>query len=124
MARGKVVYGQTVRQPNRYFIDDKEVAKAKFDAAFPSHPIEGGLCPMAMMETSKSWPRISDAWGVGKGQKNKAEEVFRKRGVPTEFVSDGAGGFSAVIRNNAHQRDLQKAFGRHNNDGGYGQVTG
>ncbi len=122
MARGRIIYGQS----RRFFVDDREVTQAEFDEAFPSRPI-GQLLkvePNALMETSKAWPRMSDALGVGKGQKQKAEEVFAKKGVPTEFVPDGSGGYSAVIRNNAHQRDVLKAMGMHNNDAGYGQVTG
>ncbi len=120
MASGKITYGN----PIRYYVEGKEVAKAEFDKVFPGHPVKGGRVPNTLMETSKAWPRLSDALGVGAGEKAKAEEVFRKKGVPTEFVPDGGGGYSAVMRNNAHQRDVLKALGMHNNDAGYGQVTG
>jgi hypothetical protein len=117
MARGTVIYGKKIR----YFIDQVECTREEFDERFPPKPIE---VPNALMETSKAWPRLSDSWGVGKGQKEKAEETMRKLGVPTEYVPDGSGGYSAKILNNEHQRKLLKATGMHNNDGGYGQVTG
>ena len=119
MARGQITYGS----PFRYYVDGIEVTKEAFDVAFPSHPIKE-IAPQALMETSKAWPRLSDSFGVGKGQKEKAEETYRKLGVPTEMVPDGGGGYSAKILNNEHQRKLLKATGRHNLDGGYGQVTG
>lgn len=125
MARGRIIvsddpYGN---RPNRYFVDDREVTKAEYDRVFPSHKIKE-IMPQVLMETSRSWPRKSDAWGVGSGQKEKAEATMAKLGVPTEYVSDGSGGYSAVIRNNEHQRKLLKATKMHNLDGGYGTITG
>jgi hypothetical protein len=122
MAAGKITYGN----PIRYYVDGKEVTKSKFDEVFPGHPVKGDCRRRinTLMETSKAWPRLSDALGVGAGQKEKAEELYRKKGVPTEFVPDGCGGYSAVMRNNAHQRDVLKALGMKNNDGGYGSITG
>lgn len=122
MARGTVIYGKKLR----YFVDGKEVTQKVYDKTFPPRPIEEivGGPPTTLMQTSKSWPRLSDAYGVGKGQKQKAEETMKKLGVPTEYVPDGSGGYSAKILNNEHQRNLLKATGMHNNHGGYGQVTG
>ena len=122
MARGTIVY--PVNGPSIYKVDGNEVTKEVFDATFPSHPVSDLTLPNVMPETSKAWPMLSDAWGVGKGQKEKAEEVFAKLGVPTEFVPDGAGGYSAKVLNNEHKRRLHKATATHHNDGGYGQVTG
>jgi hypothetical protein len=121
MSSGKITYGN----PIRYYVDGQEVDKAKFDERFPNHPIKGHA-PQALMETSKAWPRLSDAYGIGggPGRKEAAEARMAKLGVPTEYVPDGSGGYSAVIRNNAHQRDLLKATGMHNLDGGYGSITG
>lgn len=122
MARGTVIYGKKIR----YFVDGKEVTQKVYDKTFPSRPMKEvlGVAPQTLMETSKSWPHLSNAFGVGKGQKKKGEALYHKLGVPTELVSDGHGGYDAVIRNNAHQRDLQKALGYHNNHAGYGSVTG
>lgn len=124
MSRGRVIYGNLYGQPRQYFIDGVECTEAEFNKRFPPKPISAGNLPNVNMETSASWPRLSDALGVGKGQKAKAEEVFRKKGVPTEFVPDGAGGYSAKILNNAHQIKVLKALGMHNKDGGYQQTAG
>lgn len=120
MARGTIIYGG---KKNRYLLEGRPVTKKVFDKAFPSLPIKD-IRPNVNMETSGAWPRLSDALGVGKGEKAKAEEVFRKKGVPTEFVPDGSGGFSAKILNNEHQIKVLKALGMHNNDGGYMQTAG
>lgn len=122
MARFRIIYST----PPKYYIDGNEVVESVFNALCPKKPISGLLkeVPQTLMQTSKAWPRISDAWGVGKKQKKQAEETMAKLGVPTEYVPDGGGGYSAVIRDNQHQRDLLKATRMHNNEAGYGQVTG
>lgn len=116
--RCRIVYGK----PIRYYVDDKEVSKKKFDRVCKKKiDILAGATATTIMETSKSWPKQSDGLGVNTKQIPKAEEMFRKLGVPTEF--DKTTG-KAIVRNNAHQRDILKAIGYHNNDGGYGQITG
>lgn len=112
--------------PPKYFIDGNEVTEETFNASCPKKSVSGLLkeVPNALMETSKAWPIISDAWGVGKKQKKQAEETMAKLGVPTEYVSDGHGGYSAVVRNNQHKRELMKATRTHNTQGGYGTITG
>jgi hypothetical protein len=116
----RIVYGK----PTKYFVDGREVTKKEFDAKTPHHDIKEAVGVQTLMETSKAWPRKSDAFGVGANQKEKAEEAYKKLGVPTEMVPDGSGGYSALIRNNAHQRDLLKACKMHNRDGGFGGITG
>lgn len=123
MSAGRITYGK----PFRYYVDGVEVTEERFHEVFPSHRVRGDKRARSintLMETSKAWPRKSDALGVCKGQKEQAEAVMKKLGVPTEYVPDGAGGYSALIRNNAHQRDILKATGQVNYDGSYGQITG
>ncbi len=125
MSRFRVVYSK----PPKFYVDGNEVAEKVFNALCPKKPVAGLLkeVPQTLMQTSKSWPRVSDAFGVGAKQKAKAEAMMAKLGVPTEYVPDrpdGQGGYSAVIRDNQHQRDLLKALKMHNNEAGYGQVTG
>lgn len=115
----RIVYSK----PPRYYLDGKEVSKREFDKNTPSHDPLDGDCATAFKESSKAWPRLSDGWGVGAGQKEEAEAMYAKKGVPTELRPDGAGGYLAVIRNNAHGRELNKAFKRHNNHGGFGTFT-
>lgn len=121
MPKGRII-GHGDR--TRYLIDGEEVSKKAFDAVFPDKPICGRALPNTLMETSKSWPRMSDALGVHSSQVAKAEAQAARLGVPTEFVKEGKHAGAAIIRDNAHQRDLMKALGHHNTDGGYGQVTG
>lgn len=112
----KIVYAK----PNRYYIDGEEVTKKVFDNACPKRdPITEQA--VVLMESSKSWPRKSDAVGVGRNQIDAMQALLIKKGVPTEF--DRKTG-QAIVRNNAHQRDILKALGYHNNEGGYGQITG
>ncbi len=123
MAHARIVYPDRPSQPFRYYADGREVTKEEFDRLFPSRSLKE-ISPQVLMETSKAWPRESDAWGCGAGQKEKAEATYAKLGVPTEMVSDGHGGYSAKILNNEHQRKLLKATRMHNTQGGYGGVAG
>lgn len=106
---------------NAYFIDGKEVTKEEFNLEFPDKPISGRNLPGVLSNKRAAWPRKSDALGVHPKQKQAAEKQAADLGVPTEF--DGKSG-QAIIRDNAHQRSLMKALHVHNNDGGYGSITG
>lgn len=120
MAHARIIYGN----PIRFYADGVEVTEERFNELFPKRSMRQINPPQVLMETSKAWPRLSDAWGVGAGQKAKAEEVYAKLGVPTEMVPDGHGGYSAKILNNEHQRKLLKATKMHNCDAGYGGIAG
>ena len=122
--RFKVIFGNGRKIPDRYFVEDKEVSKTEYDAACPSKGkslLTFQKTPSTIHSSHKAWPRLSDSLGVHPKQKKEAEEQSIMLGVPTEFdAKDGR----AILRDTAHQRDLQKALGYHNNDGGYGEVTG
>ena len=113
----KIVYSK----PMRYYVDGKQVTKKKFDELCPGKPLTTQRHVATLSMSSKTWPRTSDAFGVHPKQKKKAEALYRKRGVPTEF--DAKTG-KAIIRDNQHQRDLLKLRKWINYDGGYGEVTG
>ena len=119
--RSKVIWG--TRGKKRFFVNDKEVTEAEFDIACPTKVSR--LLPAAniLAKNSKCWPRKSDALGGHGSQKAALEAESIRIGVPTEYALDETGGCQAVIRSNAHQRDLLKAKGYRNNDGGYGQIT-
>lgn len=53
------------------------------------------------------WPIVSDALGVHHDQVAEAIADAAKRGVPTEFRSDGR----AVLRDRGHRRDYLRAYG-------------
>lgn len=118
----KIVYGN----PIRYYVFGTQVDKKTFDkehkkAARGRRKLKAGQKVGAISMNSKLWPRKSMAMGVGKHQIAEAEEKARKAGVPTEWCKETG---MAIIRDNAHQRDLQKRLGLVNFDAGYGTITG
>lgn len=122
--RFKTVYPNSRHEKVRYFIDGKEVSEKEFKTQSTRGWVDGGSGPVALMQTSKSWPRKSNSLGCHATQKAAFEEQAAKLGVPTEYALDGTGGCQVVFRDNAHQRDFYKAMKRHNKQGGYGQITG
>lgn len=123
----RITYG--ARGKATYFIGAtrdslKECMEAEYHEAVPRaiDPLLAKQAPAStIMTTSKAWPRKSDSMGVHPNQKEEAEAMYKKLGVPTEVCADDG---RLVIRDSAHQRDLQKAMGYRNNHGGYGQVCG
>jgi len=118
----KIVFG--TRGKNIYYVDDKEVTKDEFDKLCPNKIddlLKANKPQATLMQSSKAWPIKSDSLGVHPSQCDEAEAHAKKVGVPTEF--DRKTG-QAIIRDNAHLRDFNKAHGYRNRDGGYGQVTG
>jgi hypothetical protein len=121
--KAKIIFGTGRTTQDRYFIDGEEVTKAKFDRLCRPKGKRGLTVqtpPSTIASSHKAWPRLSDALGVSPKQRQEAQEQSIKLGVPTEFAEDGR----AVLRDTAHQRDLQKALGYFNRDGGYGTITG
>jgi hypothetical protein len=121
--KAKIIFGNGRTIADRYFVDDQEVSKSEFDRLVMPKGKRGLTCgvpPSTIASSHKAWPRLSDAFGVAPSQKNEAQEQSIKLGVPTEFTDDGR----AILKSTTHQRDLQKALGLHNRDGGYGEVTG
>lgn len=108
MARGRIVYGK----PIRYLVDDVEVTKEDFDAAFPAKDFSKG--PAFTQATG--WPKESSAAGVHPDQVQEAMVESAKRGVPTEYNKKGR----PIMRDRAHRRAYNKAHGFRDNDGGYG----
>ena len=125
MARARIVFG--TRGKNRYYVDDKLVTKAEFDKVFPTKidDLLATQTPQAtLMQTSKAWPKCSNAISGHGEQKAEMEAHAAKMGVPTEYRIDETGRAQAVLTSSAHQRDLCKALGYVNLSGGYGQITG
>lgn len=125
MARGRVTVGS--RGKFHYFVEGVEVSKEEYDAAFPKKidDLLATQIPQAtLMQTSKAWPKCSNAISGHAEQKAEMEAHAAKIGVPTEYRIDKTGRAQAVLTSSAHQRDLSKALGYVNLDGGYGQITG
>lgn len=74
-------------------------------------PIQEAPCSLSHIK-----PRLSDALAVTPRQAQAYEADAKRKGVPTEFAKDGR----PIMRSRAHQKAYLKAYGFHNNDGGYG----
>lgn len=96
----------------RYFIDGKPVTKKAFDAAFPDKPLVGDLGGQQL----GCWPMASEGAAVHPLQVGEAVESAKKRGVPTEFTSDGR----PIFTGRDHRRRYLKAYAFHDRDGGFG----
>jgi hypothetical protein len=113
--KGKIIFG-THRKPDRYFLDDVEVAKKQYDKAFPQVPdFSGGVAPEASADWNK--PILSMGLGVVKKRIKDAEALCRQHGAPTDFSTHRG---LPVLRNRAHRRQVLKIFQMRDHDGGYG----
>lgn len=99
---------------NRYFLDNREVTKPEFDAAFPDRSLTDG--DFGGLTGKSTRPKLSDALAVHPKQVKEATEDATRKRVPTEFAADGR----AIIRSRAHQKAYIRKYGWHNKDGGYG----
>lgn len=109
MARGKVIFGTV----DRYFVNDKEVPKAEYDAAFPDKWEPGEMLPAQLPEC---WPMVSEAVAVHPNQRAEAHADAIKKGVPTDFDQLGR----PVFTDRGHRKKYMKAYGVHDRNGGYG----
>lgn len=84
-----------------YFIDNRPVSEADFLAAFPDHEDLGA----AAITGTRGWPLASDAAAVHPRQIEKAKEIDRRKGVPTEYTPSGR----PVFTDRGHRRRYLKA---------------
>ena len=103
--------GETEHE-KEYFLDGKRVSEEEFNAALPDKPLGGA--PGAQATWNK--PILSDGLAVVPKRIKEAEAKCLKHGVPTDFTTDGR----PVLRTRAHRKAYLKAYGYHDNDGGYG----
>lgn len=93
----------------RFFLDGREVSREEFDAVFPDQGLAGG-------DSLVGWkPLASEALAVHPRQIAEAEESARRKGVPTEFDSQGR----PVFTSRSHRRQYLRAYNFHDKDGGY-----
>jgi hypothetical protein len=118
MARFRCTWG---RNP-KYFVDDREVTRAEFDAAWESRrglrlsrPLEAGDVPLASSGKS-CWPMKSEAMACHPKQIEEIMKRDRKHGVPT--CRDRVG--RPILTSRAHRKALMRLEGYHDNNGGYG----
>lgn len=87
------------------------MSKAEYEAAFPDKPICNGAGPPG------GWNKPVKSLSLACKRKDikKRMALHRKHGVPTDYTPDG----EPIIRSTAHQRELMKSLGVHNNDSYY-----
>jgi hypothetical protein len=103
--------GKIVGWPQRYYLDGVQVSKEEFEQAFPPQPqgAPGG-------HGSACWPMLSDALAVHPGQIQEAMERNKRHGLHVEYTEDGR----PKLMDRGQRRDLMRAEGFHDNNGGYG----
>ena len=115
MARGRMVMrGSTIL----YFVGDKEVSKAEYDAAFPSKlaSLLEGDGEMLAGGTKTCWPMRSEALACHPNQIPAIMERDRKHGVPTRRDKVGR----PILTSRGHRRALMRLEKMHDKHGGYG----
>jgi len=95
-----------------YELDGKKVSEEEFRGAFPPK-LDNGPGPSSLSSTPAN---VSDALACHPKDVESYRQDAKRRGVPTEFQRDGR----PVMTSRAHQKAYLKAYGYHNNDGGYG----
>lgn len=113
---GRVMKGQIIYSRDgstcRCYIGDKEVSREEFDKAFPPKPLGEPLAA----HLPGCWPMPSDALAVHPSRIEEAMEDAKKKGVPTTFDAEGR----AILTDRGHRKKYLKAYGYHDNHGGYG----
>lgn len=96
-----------------WWIDGRQVTKEEFDAALPNVVDEVGTGDALL-----GWkPLLSDALAVHPEQIAEAEASAKAKGVPTEFEPEYG---RPVFTSRSHRRAYLRAYGMHDNQGGYG----
>lgn len=96
----------------KFFLGDREVTRAEYDARLVDKPIEDPL----PAQTLGIWPIMSEAMAVHPSQVQEAYVDSVKKGVPTEFDKMGR----AKLTNRAHRKAYFDAYGVFDKSGGYG----
>lgn len=107
----RVVYGSTTR----YYLGDKEVTRAEYDAAVPSKPIEAGS--EVLSGSTSAWQDFqSEALAVHPKQVKEANERSKRHNLGVVYDAKGL----AHIPDRAARKRLLKLEGVHDKAGGYG----
>jgi hypothetical protein len=101
-----------------YFLNGKEVGRKEYERDYPPERFRGTTGAAPLPDTPGAWRNFfSDALAVHPKQIKRAEEDARARGVPTEFEPESG---RPQFRDRDHRRRYMKAYGVHDNNGGYG----
>jgi hypothetical protein len=98
-----------------YRINGKRVTKEEWKAT-PGKGLAGG-CPMGTVAYSETDPLISEGIGCMKSQVPEMRQMIRARGIRGVRVLDNG---QLEITSRRGRRDLLRARGLVDNDGGYG----
>ena len=98
----------------RYYLHGMQVTQEEYEGVYP--PPQLGRGGVVAGNPLTGWPLHSEALAYHPKQKAEAERHLANLGVPTEIDKKGR----PVLRDRKHRREVMKALGIHDNDGGYG----
>lgn len=110
MIGDKIVLNKT---GTHFYLDGKEVKEAVYRQRHPLPKSDSGV-PGGTQ--TAGWPIVSDALAVHPKRRQEAIDDAVAKGVPTEFTPSG----QPILRDRAHRREYCRAYGFHDNNGGYG----
>lgn len=105
--KARIVYG-TRKSKDRYYIDEKEVTREEFDAAFPNRVDQllktGQMLPA---HTTTCWPMISEAAAIHPEQIAEATEWNKKMGDHVKYTSTGEAIFTSRRQRKEHLKNIR-----------------
>lgn len=102
---------------NRYYIDDKQVAEAEYRATCKPFDMSELSAPPAA-EANWKQPIASEAIACHPDQIPEMRASLEAAGVKAEIDSHGR----VIMTSRAHKREICKAMGMFDRDGGYGDA--
>lgn len=100
----------------RFYLDGQEVTEKAYRKRYPAPP-DDRFELNGQTGDHPGWPMVAgDSLGVHPKRRQEAIDDAAAKGVPTEFTPSGA----PILRDRAHRRAYCRAYGFHDNDGGYG----
>lgn len=113
--KARIVYGPR-KAKDRYFIDEKEVSRAEFDAAFPNRVDQllknGSVLPA---HTKTCWPMVSEAAAVHPEQIAEATAHNKRMGDGVQYTVGG----EAIFTSRGQRKEHLKNIGLHDKHAGY-----
>ena len=116
----RIVYGRNGK--NRYYIGDREVTRAEYDAISPNKLKDlFASCQVPGGHHAAGWPMVSDSMMiVTDRQKREIVANARAKGVRLELDSEGR----PILESRGHRKEVARFFGMSDWDAGYGDPVG